>query len=295
MKKQSEYTELEKQLFDGWGNIKRYIGSDKIDLFKEGQMATTTFPNGYGHGPRTHNESIALNTIDRPSVKMDLRIRKLVPLETMKLMGFERKDDGNPLEGFLEDGGHLRKIAGGQDAEGQRDAQQDENGLEHIPERNDQGGNLMGDGRHLQVQAAPQPEIERRHDDGESGGNGRQADGQFYVRLAERGHEIGDVSSRTGCDQDHSQAHHGGNPPSEEYGQQEGHGRQEDQLAEHAEKDGFRFLEDVDEDAGTDAQGYAEHDESKDDIDGIHPTGIQVDLDFVDGRCGFRGHGGLGF
>lgn len=91
--KKSEYTELEKQLFDGGGNIKRYIGSDKIDLFKEGQMATTTFPNGYGHGPRTHNESIALNTIDRPSVKMDLRIRKLVPLETMKLMGFERKDE----------------------------------------------------------------------------------------------------------------------------------------------------------------------------------------------------------
>ena len=93
MKIKSEYTELEKQLFDGGGNIKRYIGSDKIDLFKEGQMATTTFPNGYGHGPRTHNESIALNTIDRPSVKMDLRIRKLVPLETMKLMGFERKDE----------------------------------------------------------------------------------------------------------------------------------------------------------------------------------------------------------
>ena len=91
--KKSEYTELEKQLFDGGGNIKRYIGSNKIDLFKEGQMATTTFPNGYGHGPRTHNESIALNTIDRPSVKMDLRIRKLVPLETMKLMGFERKDE----------------------------------------------------------------------------------------------------------------------------------------------------------------------------------------------------------
>ena len=94
MKKvESQYTKLEKQLFDGGGNIKRYIGSDKVDLFKEGQMATTTFPNGYGHGPRTHNESIALNTIDRPSVKMDLRIRKLVPLETMKLMGFERKDE----------------------------------------------------------------------------------------------------------------------------------------------------------------------------------------------------------
>lgn len=84
---------LKNNYLTGGGNIKRYIGSDKIDLFKEGQMATTTFPNGYGHGPRTHNESIALNTIDRPSVKMDLRIRKLVPLETMKLMGFERKDE----------------------------------------------------------------------------------------------------------------------------------------------------------------------------------------------------------
>ena len=91
--KKSEYTEIEKQLFDGGGNIKRYIDSDKIDIFKDGQMATTTFPNGYGHGPRTHDESIALNTIDRPSVKMNLRIRKLVPLETLKLMGFERKDE----------------------------------------------------------------------------------------------------------------------------------------------------------------------------------------------------------
>lgn len=91
--KKNEYTEIEKQLFVRGGHIKRYIGSDKIDIFKEGQMATTTFPNGYGHGPRTHDESIALNTIDRPSVKMDLRIRKLVPLETLKLMGFEKQDE----------------------------------------------------------------------------------------------------------------------------------------------------------------------------------------------------------
>ena len=91
--KKNEYTEIEKQLFTRGGHIKRYIGSDKVDQFNEGQMATTTFPNGYGHGPRTHNESIALNTIDRPSVKMNLRIRKLIPLETLKLMGFERQDE----------------------------------------------------------------------------------------------------------------------------------------------------------------------------------------------------------
>ena len=90
--KDTAFTEIEKELITEDGNIKRYIGSDKVDKFKDGQMATTTFPNGYGHGPRTHNESIALNTIDRPIVKNDLRIRKLVPVETMKLMGFTRKD-----------------------------------------------------------------------------------------------------------------------------------------------------------------------------------------------------------
>lgn len=86
------FTDTEKQLFTNDGNIRRYIGSDKIDEFKDGQMATTTFPNGYGHGPRTHNESIALNTVDRPCVKQDLRIRKLTPLECCKLMGFEKSD-----------------------------------------------------------------------------------------------------------------------------------------------------------------------------------------------------------
>lgn len=88
----SAFTETEESLFTEDGNIRRYIGSSKIDEFKEGQMATTTYPNGYGHGPRTHNESIALNTIDRPVVKKNLIIRKLTPLECLKLMGFEEKD-----------------------------------------------------------------------------------------------------------------------------------------------------------------------------------------------------------
>ena len=90
---EEKFTEVEKQLFTPEGNIRRYIGSEVIDIFEEGDMATTTFPNGYGHGPRTHKgESIALNTIDKPSVKVNLRIRKLVPVECVKLMGFERKD-----------------------------------------------------------------------------------------------------------------------------------------------------------------------------------------------------------
>lgn len=88
----SVFSETEKQLFTEDGNVKRYVGSDKVDEFKEGQMATTTFPNGYGHGPRTHNESVTLNTVDKPVVKKNLRIRKLTPLECLKLMGFDKHD-----------------------------------------------------------------------------------------------------------------------------------------------------------------------------------------------------------
>lgn len=86
------YSKTEKQLFTEDGNIRRYVNSNIIDEFKEGQMATTSFPNGYGHGPRTHDNSIALNTIDKPSVKQNLRIRKLTPLEAWKLMGFGKED-----------------------------------------------------------------------------------------------------------------------------------------------------------------------------------------------------------
>ena len=79
-------------MFTEDGNIKRYIDSDIVDEFKEGQMATTSFPNGYGHGPRTHDESICLNCIDKPSVKHNLRIRKLTPKECWRLMGFDDED-----------------------------------------------------------------------------------------------------------------------------------------------------------------------------------------------------------
>lgn len=89
---ESIYTDAEKALFTQDGNIRRYVGSDKVDEFGEGQMATTSFPNGYGHGPRTHNESVSLNTIDRPSVKQNYRIRKLTPKECGRLMGVKDED-----------------------------------------------------------------------------------------------------------------------------------------------------------------------------------------------------------
>ena len=88
----SMYTEQEKKLFTEDGNIKRYLHSDIVDKFEDGQMATTSFPNGYGHGSRTHNESIALTTVERPSVKHNLRIRKLTPKECWRLMGIKDED-----------------------------------------------------------------------------------------------------------------------------------------------------------------------------------------------------------
>lgn len=90
--RESVYSEGEKKLFTEDGNIRRYIDSDIVDQFEEGQMATTSFPNGYGHGPRTHDESICLNCIDKPSVKQNLRIRKLTPKECFRLMGFSDED-----------------------------------------------------------------------------------------------------------------------------------------------------------------------------------------------------------
>lgn len=86
------FSETEKKLFTEDGNIKRYVNSDIVDKFEEGQMATTTFPNGYGHGPRTHDESVTLNTVDRPVVKKNLRIRKLTPKECFRLMGVKDID-----------------------------------------------------------------------------------------------------------------------------------------------------------------------------------------------------------
>lgn len=87
--KESVYTDLEKKLFTEDGNIKRYIDSDIVDEFKDGQMATTSYPNGYGHGTRVHNESVSLTVHERPSVKYNLRIRKLTSRECLRLMGWD--------------------------------------------------------------------------------------------------------------------------------------------------------------------------------------------------------------
>lgn len=70
-------------------NLKRKLCNK---LIEDEMVKTTTYPNGYGHGSRTHNESIALNTVDKPSVKNNNRIRKLTPKECFRLMGVKDED-----------------------------------------------------------------------------------------------------------------------------------------------------------------------------------------------------------
>ena len=89
---ESLFTETQKQMFTEDGNVKRYIGSDKVDEFRENQMADISFPNGYNKGKRVHNESPAINrTTTQTSFcykDSHLRIRKLTPKECWRLMGF---------------------------------------------------------------------------------------------------------------------------------------------------------------------------------------------------------------
>lgn len=96
----SVFTKLEIAMITPDLDIKRYLNGDVVDIFRLWQMATLNYPNGYGHGTRVHNESVALTTRQQPIVKVQtkkkgkekMRIRKLVPLECMKLMGFTKKD-----------------------------------------------------------------------------------------------------------------------------------------------------------------------------------------------------------
>ena len=98
------WTEMDKALITDDLNIKRYVNSDIVDKLEPYECATTNFPNGYGHGTRVHKECVALTTgkaaIPITKVKVErekksdfmLRIRKLTPVECMKLMGFTKED-----------------------------------------------------------------------------------------------------------------------------------------------------------------------------------------------------------
>lgn len=57
----SLWTETQAKMITKEGNVKRYIDSDVVDEFKEGQVADISFPNGYNKGPRVHDECPAIN------------------------------------------------------------------------------------------------------------------------------------------------------------------------------------------------------------------------------------------
>lgn len=57
----SLWTGTQAKMITKEGNVKRYIDSDVVDEFKEGQVADISFPNGYNKGPRVHDECPAIN------------------------------------------------------------------------------------------------------------------------------------------------------------------------------------------------------------------------------------------
>ena len=48
------WTELNAKMITADGNVKRYVNSDIVDIFEEGNSADISFPNGYNKGNRVH-------------------------------------------------------------------------------------------------------------------------------------------------------------------------------------------------------------------------------------------------
>lgn len=99
------WSEMQIKMITDEGNVKRYLGSEQIDKFEEGQAAYLDYPTGYGHGTRVSDNCFTLCAKNSSSiaVKNELRIRKLTPCECIKLMGFERKDYESLVEYGLSD------------------------------------------------------------------------------------------------------------------------------------------------------------------------------------------------
>lgn len=137
----SLFTETQTKMFTKDGNVKRYIDSDIVDEFKEGQVADISFSNGYGHGTIVHNECPTItatnassfitkvkdkrgnilpcykdgkqltDTIHNSQRLFDgLRVRKLTPKECFRLMGFE--DDDYEAASKVNSDSQLYKQAG---------------------------------------------------------------------------------------------------------------------------------------------------------------------------------------
>ena len=92
------FTETQAKMITEDGNVKRYINSEVVDEFKEGQIADISFPNGYNKGNRVFDECPTINQTTTQSsfiTKINdspLKIRKLTPKECWRLMGFDDED-----------------------------------------------------------------------------------------------------------------------------------------------------------------------------------------------------------
>ena len=95
LKEKSLFTETQAKMINKNGDVKRYINSNIVDKFNEGQCADISFPNGYNKACRVHDECPAINVTTTQNsfiVKNNLRIRKLTPKECFRLMGFSDED-----------------------------------------------------------------------------------------------------------------------------------------------------------------------------------------------------------
>lgn len=110
------WSDTQKQMITTDGNVKRYIGSDIVDQFNEGQVADISFPNGYNKANRVFDNCPTINgTTTQTSFitkecQTPLRIRKLTPKECWRLMGFADEDFENACK--LSSNSQLYKQAG---------------------------------------------------------------------------------------------------------------------------------------------------------------------------------------
>lgn len=91
----SLWTETQAKMITKEGNVKRYIDSDVVDEFKEGQVADISFPNGYNKGPRVHDECPAINgTTTASSFIVKTKNGLKIPLykDTKQLRTIEQND-----------------------------------------------------------------------------------------------------------------------------------------------------------------------------------------------------------
>lgn len=70
----SKFTELQAKMFTEDGNVKRYINSEVVDEFKEGQVADISFPNGYNKANRVFDVCPALTPTTLRSIVVKVMI-----------------------------------------------------------------------------------------------------------------------------------------------------------------------------------------------------------------------------